>query len=120
MPMKRTFLRAKIHRATVTHIDVEYEGSLSLDEDLMKAAGLSPYERVEVYNVTNGERFSTYLIRGEKGSRDIGVYGAAGHKVSLGDKIIIASYAFLEEDEIGFFVPKILMMEEGNRIAGIK
>jgi len=118
--MKRTFLRAKIHRATVTHIDVEYEGSLSLDEELMKAAGLSPYERVEVYNVTNGERFSTYLIRGEMGSREVGVYGAAGHKVSTGDRIIIASYAYLEEDEIGFFTPKIIVLEDGNRIKEIR
>jgi aspartate 1-decarboxylase len=118
--MKRTFLRAKIHRATVTHIDVEYEGSLSLDEDLMKASGLAPYERVEVYNVTNGERFSTYLIRGKKGSRKIGVYGAAGHKVKVGDKIIIASYAFLEEDEIGFFTPKIVVLGDQNRIKEVR
>jgi aspartate 1-decarboxylase len=118
--MIRAFLRAKIHRAKVTRIDVEYEGSLSLDDDLMKAAGLSPYERVEVYNVTNGERFSTYLIRGEMGSREVAVFGAAGHKVDLGDRIIIAAYAYLDEDEIGFFTPKIVVLEEGNRIREVR
>ncbi|MGD1009465.1 MAG: aspartate 1-decarboxylase [Candidatus Aminicenantales bacterium] len=118
--MIRTFLRSKIHRATVTRVDVDYEGSLSLDEDLMKAAGLSPYERVEVYNVTNGERFSTYLIRGEKGSREVGVYGAAGRRAGVGDKIIIASYAALAEDEIGFFTPKIVVLDDGNRIKELR
>jgi len=118
--MIRTFLRSKIHMATVTRVDVDYEGSLSLDEDLMKAAGLSPYERVEVYNVTNGERFSTYLIRGEKGSRDVGVYGAAGHRASAGDRIIIASYAFLAGDEIGSFTPKIVVLDDGNRIKELR
>jgi len=118
--MLRAFLRSKIHRATVTRVDIGYEGSLSLDQDILDAAGLWPYERVEVWNVTNGQRFSTYAIRGEKGSRQVEVYGAAGHKVSVGDVIIVAAYGYLEEDEVGFFVPKILMMEEGNRIAGIK
>ena len=79
--MIRAFLRSKFHRATVTHVDIDYEGSLSLDEDLMKAAGLAPFERIDVWNVSNGERFSTYIIRAEKGSRQVGVYGAAGRKV---------------------------------------
>lgn len=116
--MLRAFLRSKIHRATVTHVDIEYEGSLSLDEDLMKAAGLAPFERIDVWNVSNGERFSTYVIRGETGSRQVGVYGAAGRKVRVGDKIIIAAYAALDEDEIGFFTPKVVLMGEGNWIAG--
>jgi len=118
--MIRTFLRTKIHRATVTRIDIDYEGSLSLDDDLMEAAGLAPFERVEVYNVSNGERFSTYLIRGEKGSREVGVFGAAGHKVRLGDKIIIASYAYLDEAEIGLFKPKVIVLDETNRIKDIR
>jgi aspartate 1-decarboxylase len=118
--MIRAFLRSKIHRATVTRIDVDYEGSLSLDDDLMKAAGLSPFERVEVYNVTNGKRFSTYLIRGETGSREVAVFGAAGHRVSVGDKIIIAAYAYLEEDEIGYFTPKIVVLEDQNRIKEVR
>jgi aspartate 1-decarboxylase len=115
--MLRAFLRSKIHRATVTHVDIGYEGSLSLDEDVLMAAGLWPYERIEVWNVTNGKRFSTYAIRGEKGSRQVGVYGAAGHKVSVGDTIIIAAYAYLEDGEVEFFTPKIVLMDEGNRIA---
>ncbi|MCJ7487167.1 MAG: aspartate 1-decarboxylase [Candidatus Aminicenantes bacterium] len=118
--MIRAFLRSKIHRAAVTHVDIDYEGSLSLDEDLMKAAGLAPFERIDVYNVSNGERFSTYVIRGEKGSREIGVYGAAGRKAKVGDTIIIAAYAYLQDNEVEFFAPKIVLMEEGNRIAGIK
>jgi aspartate 1-decarboxylase len=117
--MIRTFLRAKIHRATVTRVDIGYEGSLSLGDDLMTAAGLSPFERVEVYNVSNGERFSTYLIRGEKGSREVGVFGAAGHRVSIGDKIIVAAYAALGENEIGCFRPKIIVLDEANRIKEI-
>ena len=118
--MIRAFLRSKIHRATVTKIDVDYEGSLSLDEDLMTAAGLWPFERVDVYNVSNGERFSTYVIRGEKGSREVGVYGAAGRKVRVGETVIIAAYAYLEENEVEFFTPKIVLMGEDNRIAGTK
>ncbi|MCJ7486050.1 MAG: aspartate 1-decarboxylase [Candidatus Aminicenantes bacterium] len=118
--MIRAFLRSKIHRATVTHVDIDYEGSLSLDEDLMKAAGLAPFERIDVYNVSNGERFSTYVIRGEKGPRQVGVFGAAGRKVKVGDVIIIAAYAYLQDSEIEFFTPKIVLMGEGNRIAGIR
>ncbi len=118
--MLRAFLRSKIHRATVTHVDIEYEGSLSLDEDLMKAAGLAPFERIDVWNVSNGERFSTYIIRGGKGSREVGVYGAAARRVKAGDIIIIAAYAYLEDNEIDSFSPKIVLMADGNRIAGTK
>jgi aspartate 1-decarboxylase len=114
--MIRAFLRSKVHRAAVTHVDIEYEGSLSLDDDLMTAAGLWPHERVEVWNVSNGERFSTYVIRGEKGSRQVGVYGAAGHKVKVGDTIIIAAYAYLEDGEVEFFTPKVIVLDGNNRI----
>ena len=118
--MIRAFLRSKIHRATVTHVDLDYEGSLSLDEDLLQASGLAPFERIDVWNVTNGERFSTYIIRGERGSREVGVYGAAGRKVKVGDVIIIDAYAYIEDDEVELFAPTIVLMGEGNRIAGIK
>jgi aspartate 1-decarboxylase len=114
--MLRAFLRAKIHRATVTHVDIEYEGSLSIDEDLMAAAGLWPLERIEVWNVTNGKRFSTYLLRGEKGSREIKVYGAAGHKAAVGDIIIIAAYGYMDEAEMEHFTPRIVLLDEENRI----
>ena len=117
--MLRAFLRTKIHRATVTRVDIGYEGSLSLDEDIMTAAGLWPYERIEVWNVTNGKRFSTYAIRGEKSSGRVEVYGAAGHKVSVGDVIIIAAYGYMDENEIELFTPSIVLMGEGNRIAEV-
>jgi len=114
--MKRTFLRAKIHRATVTHVDIDYEGSLSIDEDLMTAAGLWPLERIEVWNVTTGKRFSTYVLRGEKGSREIKVFGAAGHKASVGDIIIIAAYGYMDDARMERFTPRIVLCGEGNRI----
>ncbi len=114
--MLRAFLRSKIHRATVTRVDIGYEGSLSLDEDLLDAAGLRPFERIEVWNVTNGKRFTTYLLRGERGSRQVGVYGAAGHKVSVGDIVIIAAYGYLDEAEMEGFTPRIVLCGEGNRV----
>jgi len=86
------YLKSKLHRARVTYSDINYEGSLGIDENLMKAAGMREYERVEIYNVTNGERFTTYLIKEEPGSGKIGVYGAAAHKAREGDIIIITSY----------------------------
>jgi len=114
--MLRAFLRSKIHRATVTHVDVDYEGSLSVDEDLMTAAGLRPHERIEIWNVTNGQRFSTYVLRGEKGSREIKVFGAAGHKAVVGDVIIVAAYGYMDEAETEHFTPRIVLLGEGNRI----
>ena len=118
--MLRAFLRAKIHRAAVTHVDIDYEGSLSLDEDLLDAAGMRPFERIEVWNVTNGKRFTTYLLRGERGSRQVGVYGAAGHKASVGDVIIIAAYGYMDEAELKSFTPRIVLMGEGNRVLEVQ
>ena len=114
--MKRILLRGKIHRATVTESHRDYEGSLGLDEDLMKAAGMIPYEKVHVFNVTNGQRFSTYLIKAPAGSGTVGIYGAAAHKAGVGDKVIIVSYVFLEDEETDFFVPKIVLVDERNKI----
>jgi aspartate 1-decarboxylase len=113
-------LKAKIHHARVTETNVDYEGSLSLDENLMKAADLLPYEKVHIYNVSNGERFSTYLIRGEKDSGKVGIYGAAAYKAGLGDKLIIVSYVFLDEEEIDFFRPKVLILGDGNKVVEVK
>lgn len=118
--MKREFMTGKIHRATVTAADLNYEGSLGLDEDLMKAADLHPYQKVDVYNVTTGERFSTYLIKAEKGSGTVAIYGAAAHKAGKGDKVIIAAYALLEDDELEFFMPKAVLVDGKNRIKGAK
>jgi len=113
-------LKAKIHKATVTETNLNYEGSLTLDESLMKAADMIPYEQVHVYNISNGERFLTYLIKGAKNSGVVAVNGAAAHKAKVGDKLIIASYVSLEEGEIDFFMPKILIVDENNRLKEIK
>lgn len=118
--MKRIMLKAKIHHARVTETNLNYEGSLSLDEDLMGAADLLPYEKVHVYNVSNGERFSTYIIKAEKGSKKVGVYGAAAHRAGLGDKLIVVSYVLLDEEETDFFMPKILILGDGNTISEVE
>jgi len=118
--MKRVMLKAKIHRARVTEADINYEGSLSLDEELMAAADMLPYEKVHVYNVSNGERFSTYLIKGEKGSGKVGVFGAAARRARVGDSLIIVSYVILEEEETEFFMPKILIVGADNKISQIR
>lgn len=118
--MRRVMLKAKIHKATVTETNLNYEGSLALDESLMKAADMIPYEQVHVYNISNGERFLTYLIKGAKNSGVVAVNGAAAHKAKVGDKLIIASYVSLEEGEIDFFMPKILIVDENNRLKEIK
>jgi aspartate 1-decarboxylase len=118
--MKRTLLKSKIHRAVVTEADLDYEGSLKVDEDLMQAAGMIPFERVEVYNLANGERFATYLIKGERGSGVVSVNGAAAHKAKPGDLVIIATYVQLEEDEIGFFMPRVVLVDGHNRVAGTR
>ncbi len=116
--MKTIALKAKIHRAVVTHVEVDYEGSLGLDASLLEASGLRSYEKIDVYNISNGERFSTYLIREEGGSGKVGVYGAAGHKARPGDRIIIASYALFEAGELDSHEPTILVLDEANRIKG--
>jgi len=113
-------LKAKIHRARVTEADINYEGSLSLDEELMAAADMLPYEKVHVYNVSNGERFSTYLIKGEKGSGKVGVFGAAARRARVGDTLIIVSYVILEDEETEFFMPKILIVGADNKISQIR
>lgn len=118
--MKRIMLKAKIQHAQVTETNVDYEGSLALDEDLMVAADMLPYEKVHVYNVSNGERFSTYLIKGEKCSGKVGVYGAAVHRARVGHKLIVVSYVILDEEETDFFMPKILILGAGNKIAEVK
>jgi aspartate 1-decarboxylase len=114
--MKRIVLRSKLHKAVVTEADLEYEGSLALDSNLMKAADMIPFEQVYVYNVSNGERFSTYLIKAKEGSGTVGVFGAAAHKAGLGDKLIVVTYVFLDDEETEFFRPKILILDERNRI----
>ena len=109
-------LKSKIHRATITDADLNYEGSLTVDKDLLDAVDLRPYERVMVYNINNGERFETYAIEGESGSGVIGLNGAAARKGLIGDQIIIVSYALFSEDELKDFSPKIVLLNKSNKI----
>ncbi|MCZ6464771.1 MAG: aspartate 1-decarboxylase [Proteobacteria bacterium] len=114
--MTRTLLKSKIHRATVTEANVEYEGSISIDSDLMGAADLLPNERVDIWDCTNGERLSTYVIEGEAGSGEVCINGAAAHRVKPGDVVIIASFVQVEEAEARSWEPRRVFVDEQNRI----
>lgn len=118
--MIRQFLRSKIHRATVTEARVDYEGSITIDRHLMNAAALAPYERVEVYNVTTGARFATYVIEGAPGGGDICVNGAAAHLAKKGDLVIIACYCMLHEGQVLEHRPKLVFVDAQNRIKTLK
>lgn len=109
--MKRTFLKSKLHRARVTRADLDYEGSISIDPLLMKAADLLPYERVEIYNVTNGNRLATYVIEGETGSGEIGINGAAAHLAKKDDLVIIASFVDLSASEQIGYEPRVVLID---------
>lgn len=109
-------LKAKIHKAKVTETNLHYEGSLTLDGHLMKEADMIPYEQVHVYNLANGERFVTYLIKGQDNSGVVGVNGAAAHRAEVGDELIIASYVLMEEENKEYFMPKIIMLDNKNKI----
>jgi aspartate 1-decarboxylase len=115
--MLRQMLRAKIHRATVTEACLDYEGSLTVDEDLLDAAGILPYELVMISNLNNGERFTTYAISGKRGSGEIVLNGPTARKAVVGDKIIIFCYEFYAEDEAKRHRPKIFQVDERNRIS---
>jgi aspartate 1-decarboxylase len=109
-------LKSKIHRATVTEADLNYIGSIAIDEDLMDAANMIENEKVSIYNITNGERFSTYVIRGERKSGIISLNGAAAKKVSVGDLVIIVSYASMDFEKAKTFKPSILFPDDKNRL----
>lgn len=113
--MMRTMMKSKIHRATVTGADLEYEGSITLDPVLVEAADLLVHERVEIYDVTNGERFATYVIEGERGAGEVVLNGAAAHKVTPGDLVIIVSYAVLDEREAREHRPTVVFVDDENR-----
>ena len=113
--MTRKLLRAKIHRATVTGADLHYEGSVTIDRELMERADLVTHEAVHIWNVTNGERFETYAIPGQRGSGVICVNGAAAHKVSKGDLVIIAAFSWMDEAEARAWKPKLVFVDEKNR-----
>lgn len=114
--MQRTMLKSKLHRVHVTHSELHYEGSCAIDEVLLDAANIREYEKIHLYNVTNGERFSTYAIRAERNSGIISVNGAAAHKANPHDIMIIASYANYNELELEKFHPQLVYVDKDNRI----
>jgi aspartate 1-decarboxylase len=114
--MQRTLLKSKIHRATVTDANLHYQGSVTVDAILMQAANLLPWERVEIYNVTNGERFATYAIPGRRGAGEIILNGAAAHKARKGDVVILATYATYDEAAARSHRPSLVFVDEANRI----
>ncbi len=116
MSMKRSFLNSKIHKATVTDSQIDYEGSCEIDIALLNAAGIRIYEKIDIYNITNGERFSTYAIKGKAESGTICINGAACHKAKIGDKIIICTYADLKNDEIINHKPMVIRVDANNKI----
>ena len=109
-------LKSKIHRATITESNIDYIGSIAIDENLMEASNLIENERVNIYNITNGERFDTYVILGERGSGIISLNGAAARKVAINDKIIIVSYASMDFEEAKKFKPVIIFPDDNNKL----
>lgn len=114
--MQITMLQAKLHRARVTHAELEYEGSCAIDGHLLDTAGIREYQQIDIYNITNGERFTTYAIRAQDHSGIISVNGAAAHKASPGDVIIICSYIQLDQRELAAFKPTLVYVDQDNRI----
>ncbi len=110
------FLYSKIHRATVTDANLNYVGSITIDEDLLKAANIREWQKVEILNVNNGERFQTYVIKGEPGSGQICLNGAAARKAQPGDKVIIVTYGYFEEAVAGEYKPTIVIVDDNNKI----
>ncbi len=114
--MKRTFLKAKLHRVTTTASEVDYEGSCEIDGVLLDTAGIGTFEQIQIYNINNGNRFTTYTIRGKDNSGVISVNGAAAHKADVGDLLIIAAYADYDEKELESYSPMLCYVDENNTI----
>jgi len=114
--MLLTLMKAKLHRATVTQADLDYEGSISIDKDLLDASGILPNEQVDVLNITNGERFTTYAIEAPRGSKVIGVNGAAARLVQTGDKVIIVAYCQLPAEEARNYNPNVVLLGDNNAV----
>ena len=114
--MQRMMLKSKLHRVTVTHAELHYEGSCAIDQDLLDAADIKAYQQIDIYNVNNGERFTTYAISAERGSGIISVNGAAARKAAPGDLLIIATYAMYEEAELAKFEPDLVYVDSRNRM----
>jgi aspartate 1-decarboxylase len=114
--MQLTLLKAKLHRACVTHAELDYEGSCAIDSDLLEVSGILEYEQIQIYNITNGERFTTYAIKAEAGSKVISVNGAAAHKANPGDRVIICAYGGLSENEAKLHKPRLVYLDENNDV----
>ena len=114
--MQRTLLKSKIHRASVTHCGLNYEGSCAIDEDLLDASNICENEQVHIWNITNGELFVTYAIRAERGSHIVSVNGSAARRAAVGDLVIIAAFAQLDDKEIAGYAPKLVFVNPDNRI----
>jgi aspartate 1-decarboxylase len=114
--MHITMLKAKLHRACVTHSELHYEGSCAIDGKLLDLSGIREYEQIEIYNINNGERFTTYAIRAEDDSGIISINGAAAHKADPGDRVIICSYAMLHQQELLNYKPTLVYLDEKNNV----
>jgi aspartate 1-decarboxylase len=114
--MQKTMLQAKLHQARVTGADLYYEGSCAIDEALLEGSGIREFQYVEIYNIDNGQRFTTYALKAPRGSGEISVNGAAARKVMVGDRLIIAAYAVYEEAELKNYRPTVLILDERNRV----
>ena len=114
--MQRTMLKSKLHRVRVTHAELHYEGSCAIDELLLEASDIRPYQQIEIYNVSNGERFTTYAIAATRGSGVISVNGAAAHRASPGDIVIIAAYAVYNELELQRYQPQLVYVNKKNQV----
>jgi aspartate 1-decarboxylase len=114
--MLLTMMKAKLHRATVTQADLEYEGSIAIDKDLLDEAGILPHEQVDVLNITTGARFTTYAIEAPRGSRTIGVNGAAARLVQKGDKVIVVTYCQMEAELARNYAPTVVLLDEQNGV----
>ncbi len=114
-PMLLTMMKSKLHRATVTQADLEYEGSIAIDRDLLDASQILPHEQVDVLNITTGARFTTYAIEAPRGSRTIGVNGAAARLVQAGDKVIVVTYGQIDAAEARNYNPTVVLLDDDNR-----
>lgn len=117
--MRRRVFHGKIHRATVTRADLDYEGSVTIDTDLLDAAGILPYEEVHIWNVSNGNRLATYALEGPRGSGVVCINGAAAHLVDPGDLVILAAFAEMDDSEARSYEPKVVFVDEHNRMTGM-
>ena len=118
--MQLTVLKAKLHQAAITHAELEYEGSCAIDGELLDKSGIREYEQIQIYNISNGERFTTYAIRAENGSGVISANGAAAHKARPGDRVIICSYGSINESEIKKYKPTLVYLDEVNHIIRVE